>query len=223
MSETHKPDLAASLIRVHLVITRALGVTIEHSQSFAQQGFSDAQTQLGFVSYVQSLASFLNAHHLTEDKVVFPYFRNKVPDSPIDLLMSQHQQMVALLDEIKVAIEKAATDLQARDALNSLFRASTKLNGIWHPHIATEEGYFTSKWIDALVNPEEQTKLIRLSAEHSQKLSTPDYLVTPFVLYNLPPRERTIMSHEMPPLVTQQLVPVVWKDKWQPMSSFLLD
>jgi hypothetical protein len=32
MSETHKPDFAASLIRIHLVITRALGVTIEHSQ-----------------------------------------------------------------------------------------------------------------------------------------------------------------------------------------------
>ncbi len=54
------------------------------------------------------------------------------------------------------------------------------------------------------------------------KHSGPDYLVVPFLLYNLSPEDRATMSAEMPPVVTQQLVPVVWKEKWQPMSPFLL-
>jgi hypothetical protein len=47
--------------------------------------------------------------------------------------------------------------------------------------------------------------------------------VVPFLLYNLPPEERAIFSQGMPPVVTQELVPVVWKEKWSPMKPFLLD
>jgi hypothetical protein len=44
----------------------------------------------------------------------------------------------------------------------------------------------------------------------------------PFLLYNLPTEERAIIAQAMPPIVTRQLVPVVWKEKWEPMSPFLL-
>jgi hypothetical protein len=45
----------------------------------------------------------------------------------------------------------------------------------------------------------------------------------PFVLYNLPAEERAILAQKMPPIVTQQLLPVDWKEKWAPMQPFLLD
>jgi hypothetical protein len=58
--------------------------------------------------------------------------------------------------------------------------------------------------------------------EHSQEYSKPDFLVIPFLLYNLPLEDRIIFSQGMPPILTEQMVPVVWKDKWAPMKPFLL-
>lgn len=138
MSRSSSPSVVAELVRIHLVITRGLKVASENSQSFAQRGYPDASTREGFVSYVRSLASSLHAHHLTEDDLAFPYFREKMPDAPFDLLSAHHRQMV------------------------------------------------------------------------------------PFLLYNLPPEKRAAFAQMLPPVVTQQLVPVVWKEKWEPMKPFLL-
>jgi hypothetical protein len=44
----------------------------------------------------------------------------------------------------------------------------------------------------------------------------------PFALYNLPDEERAILARTMPPKVIDELVPVVWKEKWAPMQPFLL-
>lgn len=223
MPETPQSSFSASLIRIHKVFTRALDVILKYGQSFAGQGFPDAETQKGFINYVQSFASLLHAHHTIEDEMVFPYFREKMPDKNFDSLIEQHRWMIPFLDEIKVAIEKADTDFQARDSLDDLIRATTKIHDIWSPHTKTEESYFSSERVNALVNIEEQMRLNQLVAELNQKHSGPDYLVVPFTLYNMSPQDREIMSQGMPPIVTQQLVPIDWKEKWEPMLPFLLD
>jgi hypothetical protein len=61
-----------------------------------------------------------------------------------------------------------------------------------------------------------------LRMEHSQKHSGPDYHVVPFLLFNLTPEERVTFEAEMPRIVMEQLLPVVWKEKWAPMMPFLL-
>jgi hemerythrin-like domain-containing protein len=75
----------------------------EHSLSFAQHGYPDASTHEGFVSYVQSLASVLYSHHLTEDEGVFSYFQDKMPDAPFDKLTAQHKEMALFIDQINAA------------------------------------------------------------------------------------------------------------------------
>jgi hemerythrin-like domain-containing protein len=220
MSELNKPNIGADLIRIPSVITRALDVAIEHSQSFAQEGYPDASTQEGFVSYVQTFVSVLHAHHLTEDDLVFPYFRDKLPDAPFDLLMAQHREMQLVLDEIKAAIEKVAADVQVGESLNDLNRALTKMAEIWRPHIQGEEDRLSVEKADALLDIEEHIRLGRTFAQHSQEPSGPDFLVAPFILYNLPPEERAIMSQAMPPIVTQQLVPVAGKRNGSPCYRF---
>jgi hypothetical protein len=45
----------------------------------------------------------------------------------------------------------------------------------------------------------------------------------PFILYNLSAEDRAIMAQQMPPAVSQELVPIVWKEQWAPMVPFLLD
>jgi hypothetical protein len=43
------------------------------------------------------------------------------------------------------------------------------------------------------------------------------------MLYNLEGADRAHFMAVLPPEITQQLVPVVWKDEWAPMKPFLLD
>ena len=222
MSEPVSSSVAAELIRIHLVITRGLKVAAESSQSFAQQGFPDVSAKEGFINYVRSLASTLHAHHLTEDDVAFPYFREKMLEAPFDLLSAQHQAMVLLLNEINSSIEPMELASQVHEPLSNLHRTLTQIAEIWHPHIKMEEDHFTPERVDALINPEEQTRLCGLFIEHSQKHARPDYLVVPFLLYNLPPQERAAFAQRLPPVVVQQLIPVLWKEKWETMKPFLL-
>jgi hypothetical protein len=46
----------------------------------------------------------LDAHHLTEDELAFPYLRDKFPEAPYDLLMAQHRDIVFILDTAKAAM-----------------------------------------------------------------------------------------------------------------------
>jgi hypothetical protein len=67
--------------------------------------------------------------------------------------------------------------------------------------------------------------MIRLQKEDKkffQEHTGPAYLVMPFVLYNLSPEDRAITSQGFPEMVTKQLVPIDWKDKWVSMQPFLL-
>jgi hypothetical protein len=46
--------------------------------------------------------------------------------------------------------------------------------------------------------------------------------VMPFVVYNLSSADRAEFVKVLPPVVTQQLIPIAWKAAWAPMTPFLL-
>ena len=223
MSKVGTPNVGADMLRIHSVITRGLDVSIERGASFAQGGDPDAATQEGFVLYLQTLVSVLSAHHLAEDEVAFPYLWDKLPDEPFDELMAEHRVMEEILEELQAIAKAVAAEAQAGDSLNDLNRAVTRLADLWHPHIHKEERFYDVETIAALMGVDEHVQLGRMVAEHSQQHLQPPDLGIPFVLYNLPAGERAIMIQMMPPIVTQQLVPVDWKEKWAPMQPFLLD
>jgi hemerythrin-like domain-containing protein len=223
MSEPSQPNVAADLVRIHSVVTRGLKVSLERSRAFAHDGFPDDTTRQGFVDYVQSLVSVLNAHHLMEDELAFPYLRDLLPDAPFDLLSEQHQQMVPILEKVKVASEVVAVEEPDSGSLNDLNRALTEIADLWQPHIQIEEEQFSVEKGAELISVDEHIRLAQTFAKYSQEHTDPDYLVLPFILYNLAARDRAIMAGAMPPMVTQELVPQVWKEKWAPMQPFLLD
>jgi hemerythrin-like domain-containing protein len=223
MSDVGTPNVGADMLRIHSVITRGLDVSIERSASYAQEGYPDAATQEGFVLYVRALASVLSAHHLAEDEVAFPYLRDKLPDEPFDELMAEHRVMEDILEELQAIAETVATEARAGDALNDLNRAVTRLADLWHPHIHKEERFYDVETMAALMDVDEHARLGGMLAEHSQQHLQLPYLGIPFLLYNLPAEERAILNQRMPPVMTQQLVPVDWKEMWAPMQPFLLD
>jgi hypothetical protein len=111
---------------------------------------------------------------------------------------------------------------QECELFSDLFLLLKRIDEFWHPHIQIEEEHFTVGKLGAAFPPDEQIRLIKLFMEHSQQHAKPDFLVVPFLLYNLPLDQRSALAGAMPPVVTEQLVPIVWKEKWEPMKPFLL-
>ncbi len=222
MSEQHESNLAASFLNIHSIITRGLKVSIESVQGVLQHGFQNERYREGLFNYIRALSSVLNSHHLTEDELVFPYFRDKMPEVPFDILIRWHQEMVEILDEIKLGVEKCEKNEQLETSLRELENALTKMNESWQPHIQMETDDFINM-ADALIPVEEQLRLVRLFAEHGQKLASPPYLTVPFMIYNLPVEQRKVLLMWMPADVIQNLVPIVWKAKWESMQPYLLE
>jgi hemerythrin-like domain-containing protein len=221
MSEKRATHIAVSFIQIHSIITRGLRVSLENVQTLSRQAPRNEKAPAGLLNYIRALASVLNGHHLMEDELAFPYFQDKLPEAPFNVLTEWHQRMVLKLDAARAAVEKIAKDDQPEAALKDLENALVWLNNAWRPHINSETIEFINK-ADALVSVDEQLRLVKLFAEHSQKIAVPPYLTVPFVLFNLPAAERQVFSQGMPVEVLQNLVPVVWKEKWESMSPYLL-
>jgi hemerythrin-like domain-containing protein len=220
-TETAAPNIGSSLIRVHRAVTRAFDVAIEGGQQFVGQGQPDEATREGYTNYVRSLISFLRGHHQGEDDLLFPYFRDKLPDVPYEQLGRQHHELEALLIRLEGILDAEAAPGSA-EALAELLGGLEAARALWHPHIRIEEEHMSAEILGRLLPAEEHVRIGRASAEHSQAHSGPDYLVVPFFLYNLGEQDRAAMARMMPPIVTEELVPHVWKEKWASMKPFLL-
>ncbi len=212
------PNLGADLLRIHSIISRGLQISISYSRQFEKNGFPSAKIREGFFSYVQSLLSVLDAHHNLEDELAFPYLKDILPDGPYDLLMAQHQVLVPALAQAKAAVEDASANVP----LEKVHDLLKKIDELWHPHIQIEEGFFTLQKLGSVIPVEEHIRLGKVYMEHSQQHTEPAFLILPFLLYNLPLDQRKVFAGHMPAEVAEQLVPVVWKEKWEPMKPFLL-
>jgi hypothetical protein len=215
MSEKPPPNLGAGLLAIHRVLTRGIAVARENGEVYAATGFPDDKTAEGYFRYVLALGSVMHGHHASEDEIAFPFLRDRLPDAPYDELAADHLTIHAVLDDIAAARESGS--------LADLNAALTRLSELWQPHIQKEEEFFTPAVSAEALSVQENIELSRQSAEHSSEVAQPAPLTLPFILYNLEPEDRALMTESMPPELTQHLVPVVWKDEWAPMKPFLLD
>jgi hypothetical protein len=221
MSEQSKPNYAASLFTFHHVITRGIRVAWEYGDRFGRAGFPDERTRDGYAKYARMLSEVINAHHMVEDEIAFPYFRGKLPDLPVERLSGEHRKMEPLLERMNAAVEKVRTAKTEAEGLNTLGAALEEFEAIWGPHIQIEEQHLELGKIGGMLEADEHLRLIRESTAYSQQHAGPPALMTPFILYNLPAAERAGMVRNMPPEVMERLVPVVWREEWAPMSPFL--
>jgi hypothetical protein len=222
MPERTAPNIAEDLLCIHSIITRGLNVSLDKGHSFARGGYPDASVRDGFIAYAGSLVSVLHAHHLTETDLIFPYFRNRLPDAPFDLLTTQHRDLEPVLQQTKAATDAVSAEAQAGAAIDRLNGLLGRLAEFWHPHIRIEEDHFSVDRVATLLDAKEQETLGKAAAKHGQQHSGPGHLVVPFLLYNLPPDKRPAFARWMPLVVTRLLLPIVWRRKWAPMRPFLL-
>ena len=222
MADISSSRFAQELLRIHRVISRGLIVSVTKGAEFMQAGFPDPGIRKGYADYTHSLATVLDAHHLGEDEIVFPFLRGKITAAPYERLARSHREIVALLDSAGKAIPPVAEKGLQAD-LSVLLDVLRKISNIWRPHIQTEEFYFSEEALAAAVSPEEQERLSASMAKHSQEHAAPPALALPFVLFNLEAEDRAAMAASLPAVVVEELIPKAWKEQWAAMKPFLLD
>ncbi len=213
---------AQELLRIHRVISRGLIVSVAKGTDFMQARFPDPEMRKGYTDYTRSLAAVLDAHHLVEDEIVFPYLKDKVTAVPYEQLARHHQAICALLDPAEKAIPPVAEKGLSPD-LAVLLDVLRKIANLWRPHIQAEEFYFTEDALAAAVSPEEQERLSTAMAKYSQEHAAPPALTMPFVLFNLEAQDRAAMAASLPAEVVEELIPKTWKEQWAAMKPFLLE
>lgn len=216
------PNASGDLKRIHTVITRGLQVSIQTTQEIMYHTTPDPQYLDGFLDFLHSLTSILHAHHLTEDDVAFPLFKKKSLPAPYTTLSNDHTTMQRILQNLDSAIEKIRSQGQNDITIQYTHDLLQNLQELWRPHIQSEESCFTEHDINACFTAEEQHQMSMQFTLHATKNSGPDYLVVPFMVYNLIGDDRRIMLHLLPAIVTQELLPGAWKHQWAPMKPFLL-
>ncbi len=218
MTEDITRNAGTDLIRVHKAISRAIGVSKVHSQAPGPEPARRA----GFHSYTRALGIFLNAHHLAEDELAFPYIENKAPELTFEQLRDDHLRIVEVLKEIDAWVNLGEAGWEA-GALDEYNQCIQRLETLWYEHIDREEEVIGPEALEQLLSAEENIQLGQQIGAHSSKLATPNELVFPFFFYNMSPTDRAIMAQGLPPIIMEQLVPFAWKPVWEPMKPYLLD
>jgi hypothetical protein len=221
MPNQAQPDPAQDLIRIHCVITRGLTVGIENCDKFRRQGFVDNEVRQGFATYIKSLLIVLDAHHRSEDEVVFPALKPILPGMPFDRLAADHKQIELLLDLMRSSIASGTADCGFID-LHKLLGELQQVSALWAPHIAIEEQQVTKSTLEGRMSLADQISLSIATARHSQQHAIPPYLALPFVLYNLDKADRLAFAAPLPGFLKRVLIPILWRSKWAPMKPFLL-
>jgi hypothetical protein len=223
MSNENQPNLGENFIRHHKVMTRGLAVSLQNVNEFLDKGALETSNREGFLKYVQSFSAVLHGHHLVENDKVFPYFMNKLPEVPYLKLISEHNIIKGGLQEINTGLDHLMSENDELKSLKLTKSGLDKIDQIWHPHIQIENTQLYGRVGSLNIDFEEMIRIQKEYAEFFQDHIDPAYLVVPFVLYNLSPEDRAIVAQGLPEMVTKQLVPIDWRDKWASMQPFLLE
>jgi len=208
--------VTAGLLRIHKIISRGLSISIRKCDEYlSKQGIPSGEAD-GFSMYVSTLKWVTHSHHLSEDDIAFPYFKDYV-DAPYVQLKADHVAMARILDSLDQCLPEISSG-----GVGKLKEVLYEFDKLWGPHIKIEEENFTSEKLQAVIEMKEQINLVDKLAEHSVKNSGPGPLTLPFLFYNIEGRDRDDFMKPIPWIVKKVLVPIIWRSQWKPMSPFFL-
>jgi hemerythrin-like domain-containing protein len=207
--------VAGSLLRIHKIISRSLNVSIQKCDEYLGKQDIPPEEVAGFLMYVTALKWITHSHHLTEDDMVFPYFRDKL-EAPYTRLEADHQVIARIL----VNLDKCLSEISS-GGVSKLREVLGEFDKLWEPHIRIEEEHFTADKLKPVARMQEQVDLAERFAEHGKKNSGPGPLALPFMFYNLEGTDREAFMMPFPWIVKKVLVPILWRGKWKPMTPFL--
>ena len=223
MTESKSSDPPIALVLIHRAISRGLSTGIHYAQGFAREGYPDRAAGAGLALYLRTLAGILHQHHSAEDEIAFPFLRELLPDLPFDDLIAEHEQMEEILEELASILDRLHGEPGDGPALEAASTLLARLDALWPAHIAVEETGISVKTLEARAGAEALGGWLARMGQHRPEGAPPDPVGIPFILYNLTETDRAIMGAQMPPVVSQELVPGPWQEYWAPMKPFLLE
>jgi hypothetical protein len=213
---TEMSPVVEGLLRIHKIISRGLSISILKCDEYlGKQGIPSGETK-GFSMYVSTLKWVTHSHHLSEDEISFPYFRDHI-EAPYDRLNDDHNNIARLLG----TLDKCLLEVSSK-GVGKLREVLVEFDKIWVPHIKMEEDTFTTGKMNAVIELKDQVHLVKKLGEHSIKNSGPGPLSLPFLFYNLKGKEREDFMKPIPWIAKKVLVPIIWRSQWKPMNPFLL-
>jgi hemerythrin-like domain-containing protein len=213
---TDMSPVVEGLLKIHKIISRALSISIRKCDEYKLKPSIPPNETAGFSMYLLTLKHVTHSHHLSEDEIAFPYFKDYI-EAPYDRLKDDHQTIASVL----VKLEQCLNDLSS-EGIRKLQEVLDEFEKLWIPHIKIEEENFTAGKLQATVEIKEQLSIAEKLARHGSKNSGPGSLALPFLFYNLEGIDREAFMMPFPWIVKSVLVPVVWKGQWKPMRPFLL-
>jgi len=213
---TAMSPVVEGLLRIHKVISRGLSISIRKCDEYiGKQGIPFEETR-GFSMYVSTLKWVTHSHHLSEDEIAFPCFKDRI-EAPYNQLKDDHNAIARLLDKFDQCLLEVSSN-----GVGRLREVLVEFDKKWVPHIKMEEDNFTSEKLQAIIGMKEQLDLVKKLGEHSIKNSGPGPLALPFLFYNLQGKEREDFMEPIPWVAKKVLVPIIWRSHWKPMDPFLL-
>jgi hemerythrin-like domain-containing protein len=220
MSQPEIPNLGTSLARIHTVLTRGMAVVRDQT---AQTQPPDEATAAGFHDFLRAFCSVLRAHHEAEDALAFPYLKTVVASAPYGEFAAEHCDIEPLIGDVETAAARLGDGEELADVRDELNRTAVAMLTLWRPHIQKEEMHFSAVVLAQAMEPAQHEQMHRAMSEFNQRNSGPDYLTVPFIIYSLSEEERAWFTGSVPARVVQELVPVLWKDRWAGMKPFLIE
>lgn len=208
--------IAEGLLMIHKIITRGLATSLRKCDEYLMKRGLPPGEASGFTMYVATFSRVTHAHHLSEDDIAFPYFKDHL-EAPYDKLKNDHRVLSGLID----TIDQYLPDLSI-NGVGKLREVLGEFENVWRPHISSEEENFTAEKLQSVAGIKEQENIVGKLAAHSSQNAGPGPLALPFMFYNLEGRERELFMKSFPWIVKRVLVPVIWKKQWNPMTPFLL-
>jgi hemerythrin-like domain-containing protein len=213
---TDMNPLVGGLLKIHKIISRGLNISIRKCDEYlGNQGIPPDEAE-GFSMYVAALRRVTHSHHLSEDEIVFPFFKDNI-EAPYNRLKDDHQTIARLM----ITLDNCLLEISS-DGVGKLRDVLGEFDKLWVPHIRIEEENFTAEKLLTVIGMKEQEKLVEKLEEHSIKNSGAGPLTLPFLFYNLEGKDRDTFMMRFPWIVKKVLVPIIWKRQWKMMSPFLL-
>lgn len=214
--------LCSDLKRVHFVITRALNVIENKGNELIQSGRRD-ELSGGFYLYMDATLKFVHNHHVSEENVMFPELKKYNVDIPIRKFSNQHDEMLPVMAECEDWLEECNKNSKNLEAFQKLIAAFTELNNLWKSHYCDEENGFCTNHFSELIPEKDKNRIAKKVSRHGRSHAKPGSLILPFIIFNLPLKERQEFKKQLPGIVTGFMIPLLWKKRWQNMKPYLLE
>lgn len=214
MIETN--PIVKGLFTIHRVITRGLRTSIQKCDEYLGKKGVPPEEAAGFTMYLSSLRYITHSHHLGEDEIAYPIFRELI-EAPYNHLMDDHVKISSLLNRLEQLLSGISFS-----EIGNLRSLLVEIENLWLPHIRIEEDNFTPERINKVLEMEKQLKIVEKMSSHGIKNSGPGQSSVPFLFYNLEGQEREDFMMHFPWIVKKVLVPIIWKGQWKQMKPFLL-